>query len=119
MLKTDTTAEAYSKFQALVDYLDLPEPVHNCCKLLPPPEVVTNGHFPVLNLHHYAMAGQAVDLMLNSTAYMFACAFLLSNVVHCTSLLWTSNPSAACGIAQKLQNRTVRPSYTTKGCLQW
>jgi hypothetical protein len=51
----------FDKFKALVDYLDLPDPVH---KLLPPMELTTIERLPVLDLRCYVLAKQAVDVLI-------------------------------------------------------
>lgn len=61
-----TTAQLFEKFEALADYLNLPRPLH---KLLPPVDLISLRHLSVLDLYYYAMAKQAVDVMLDSTAY--------------------------------------------------
>lgn len=65
-LQTHPTAEVYNKLAELVDYLDLPDPVQ---QLLPSLSMISIQHLPVLDLHYYALSRQAVDLMLNSTAF--------------------------------------------------
>lgn len=67
VLQAHATAEVYDKLQTLIWYLDIPDPVQ---QLLPPLSLVSLQHLPVLDLHYYAMAKQAVDTMLSSTAFV-------------------------------------------------
>jgi hypothetical protein len=67
LLQAHPTAEVYDKLQTLICYLDIPDPVQ---QLLPPLSLISLQHLPVLDLHYYAMAKEAVDTMLYSTAFV-------------------------------------------------
>jgi hypothetical protein len=63
-LENHPTSEVNDKLQALVDYLDIPDPV---LQLLPPFRIISLQHLPVLDLHYYALAKQPMTLtQLNS-----------------------------------------------------
>lgn len=63
LLKTNTTAELYSKLSGLIDYLGVSEPVS---KLLPPMEQVPLRYIGLLDLYYCDLVKPAADLILDS-----------------------------------------------------